>query len=285
MQVIHYGEIIIQVVIDLFIVIVGGGIALALLHAWNPGYAVESFAGMFHFVGVRLSGDSSFSFETIRSIVLAWQYSLPLLIFGVLSFVYLAIHEQKGRLLLIFFFVVVGVSIETTFYIHRAVYWLPYLIVGFAIAMQSLARIQPSLSRVLSFTLLSYAIIVTVIARSALAISEADERSYELIEDAAEAFIGAKPVRVYVESWEFYPAARTLGWSPIRYWRNNPFDAVDGQAVLSACAYAIFYSNDLTELHQQALMKIGFTAIGRTHNRGTLYPDVVFFRNTGLRFQ
>ena len=283
-----YGEIIKQVVLDLLIVMVGGGIALALLHVWNPGYAVESFADTLHYLGVRLSGHSFFSFETIRSIVLAWKYSLPLLIFGVLSLVYLAIHERKGRLLLVFFFVVIWASIETTIYVHRAVYWLPYLIIGFAIAMQSLTSLHPSFSRIITLSLLSYAIIVTVIVRSAIAISEADERSYELVEDAAEAFIGSSHARVYVDSWEFYPAARTLGWSPIRYWSDkpdNPFDAVDGQTVLSACEYAIFYVKDLTELHQQALRKMGFTAIGRTHNRGTRYPDVVFFRNTGRRPQ
>ena len=281
-----YGEIIKQVVLDFFIVIVGGGIVLALLYVWNTGYVVESFADTLHFVSVRLPGHSFFSFETVRSIVIAWKYSLPLLILGVLSLVYLAIHERKERLLLVFFFVVICVSIETTIYVNRTVYWLPYLIIGFAIAMQSLASFHPALSRVIPLSLLSYAIIVTVIARSATAISEADERSYELVENAAEAFIGQSHARVYVDSWEFYSAARTLGWSPVRYWSDkpdNPFDAVDGQAVLSACEYAIFYSKDLTELHLQALRKMGFTAIGRTHNRGTLYPDVVFFRNTRRR--
>lgn len=160
----------------------------------------------------------------------------------------------------IFVFVVV---LLTHTYTHRVIYVLPYLVLGIALFSDFVYRakerpqFRPIWISALLVGLVLWAVILSLGARTWVAISQSDVRSPALITSLAETMIGEGGHKVYVEPWAFYYSGRDLGWQMYK-WFDEPSEA-EWRELASSMDYLIFSPRGIEPARREFLFSLGFS--------------------------
>ncbi len=117
------------------------------------------------------------------------------------------------------FLLAAALTLYTGAYVHRAVYLLPYLLVGVASAGTTLWSkkddvwwMRPVIGLVL-LLMLVWSAGISVAGRNFVAWRERAVRDPALVLDWAQSTVGPGPAKVYLWTWDWYYAGRKLGWS------------------------------------------------------------------------
>ena len=180
-----------------------------------------------------------------------------------LALVGLLVVRQWG--LLLAFLLAAAMTLYTGPYVHRAVYLLPYILVGLASAGTALwskdgaARwMRPALGIVLLLTL-AWSAAISVAGRNFIAWRERAERDTALVHEWARSTVGPSPAKVYLWTWDWYYAGRQLGWSLYKsfVWENLQDERFTD--LLSQMDWLVVAESDPHRPGDVELAKLGFT--------------------------
>ena len=160
-------------------------------------------------------------------------------------------------------------------YLFRALYLLPYLLLGFCGLLELAARSEGShparykLTCRLAAICLGCSALVTLGLRTYTALAQRHDRQPERMEEVARAAIGPKAVNVYVAPYEFYYAGRRLGWRQFQLQdRRLPDNVREMSNFLAGMNFVILRSGDTNNPPLQKLLEQqGFT-LGRKVKAG-----------------
>lgn len=188
-----------------------------------------------------------------------FQYNPWTLICGCIGFFIL----RRWPLGLAFLLAVAGV-LATSFYIHRAVYLLPYLYLSIGLVANSFERLDPAIVKrwicaIVLIFLLVWSSGITLGARSLIAIQQRRERDPQQMLDLASRAIGTGPYRVYIKSWDGYYAGRKLGWKLFRFYDESPPGENDWNDLFRTMDFAMYSMGDISNKEHAALRALGFT--------------------------
>jgi hypothetical protein len=131
----------------------------------------------------------------------------------------LAFFLVRQWTLLAAFLLAAALTLYTGAYVHRAVYLLPYLLVGIASGGTTLWSkkddvrwMRPVIGLVL-LLMLAWSAGISVAGRNFVAWRERTVRDPALVLEWARHTIGPGPAKVYLWTWDWYYAGRKLGWS------------------------------------------------------------------------
>jgi hypothetical protein len=165
------------------------------------------------------------------------------------------VFKPSNRVLAIFAGLVFVSILVTAAYVHRLIYFLPYMIGLIGGCYQRLPTRNPQADysrwagRIGLSLLLVWAIGVSLIARPALALSQKDGRDPQLLLSAGRDWIGVGPQKVLLGSWEFYYAGRVLGWQMFRFAFHT--DQYAFMELLAKVDYAIMPADINADLSDQ----------------------------------
>ncbi|MEI6071068.1 MAG: hypothetical protein WCS31_04705 [Verrucomicrobiae bacterium] len=162
-----------------------------------------------------------------------------------------------------FLLAMVGV-LATSFYIHRAVYLLPYLYL--AIALVANRFLQPNQNRVnrrfvglaLLFMLV-WCCGVTLGARTLKALQQRQTRDPQQILDLATRAIGPGSHCVYLDNCDGYYAGRKLGWKLFHFYDDAPPGSTGWNDLLATMDFALFSVGDVSDQEDEGLRTLGFS--------------------------
>lgn len=189
---------------------------------------LSAVGGLFAFVAENQnnlgSGDQPASslFSGVMSIIGSFKYSPWILLFGLLLIAY---SRRFG--LLVSLMIVFALVCITNPYIHRAIYVIPYLMLGVLFGFDYYLQAGiPSrrhfLAKVLFILMLFWSASVTLGARTWAGLEERVVRNPQLVDNFAEELIGEGDYSVYVGPWFLYYAGRQLGWKMHRSFNGIP---------------------------------------------------------------
>lgn len=152
----------------------------------------------------------------------------------------------------------------TSFYIHRAVYLLPYLFLSIALAADGIIQAKDSRRwcLIVGFVLcgmIAWSSGVTLGARTVVALKQRDVRDYRHMRDLAIAAIGPGSHRVYLGSWEPYYAGRRLGWKLFCSFGGGGPGSRDWNALMKTMDFAVFRTDYLTNQEHEVMAALGFS--------------------------
>ncbi|WP_197036064.1 hypothetical protein [Fischerella sp. PCC 9605] len=154
-------------------------------------------------------------------------------------------REKKLILTTLFLFTLLLI---TKFYTFRAVYLLPYILCLISGIYQDFehrlnTKIHRRIVSSLLILLLTWSVVLSLIVRPALALSQKEGREPQILYNAGVSSIGAGSHKIYLDAGEFYYVGRSLGWKMF-----FPFDRlhaleqrndIEFQQFLSSIDYAI----------------------------------------------
>lgn len=179
-----------------------------------------------------------------------------------LALVGLLLVRQWG--LLLAFLLAAAITLYTGPYVHRAVYLLPYILVGVASAGTALwsrdgaARwMRPALG-IVFLLMLAWSAALSVAGRNFVAWKERAERYPALVEEWASSTVGLGPAKVYLWTWDWYYAGRQLGWSLYKSfaWENMQDERFTD--LLSRMDWLVVAENDPHRPDDAELANLGF---------------------------
>jgi hypothetical protein len=194
--------------------------------------------------------------------------------------------------------------LQTMVYPMRVIYLLPYFAAITAgaftvVSANSSIRWRHMLLVCMVTLLLSWEAGVSLIKRPLLASHQSAARQIDQILELADAQIGRGPIRVLMVEWEFYYAARELGWEAYKLFGAIDRSSNEFRNLLESMDYVIFRerlsifkeirSNDLKEAgfelvstNQFRKSKTGAIDLGlyRFSIPETIYDDVSIYRNS-----
>ncbi len=200
------------------------------------------------------------SFAEFRAVFIeTFQYNPWALVGGGASLLVL----RRWPLGLAFLLAVAGV-LATSFYIHRAVYLLPYLYLSIALAADKF--LQPNQSRInrrIAGSILIFMLVwscgVTLGARTLKVLQQRQTRDPQQMLDLASRAIGPGSHRVYLHNWDGYYAGRKLGWKLFRFYDNAPPGKKEWNDLLATMEFAMFSVGDVSDQEDKALRILGFS--------------------------
>jgi hypothetical protein len=179
-----------------------------------------------------------------------------------LALVGLLLVRQWG--LLLAFLLAVALTLYTGPYVHRAVYLLPYILVGVASAGTVLwtkdgaARwMRPAVGIVLWF-MLTWSAALSVAGRNFVAWKEKTERDPALVLEWARSTVGPGPAKVYLWTWDWYYAGRKLGWSLYKSFAWENMQDQRFTDLLSRMDWLVVAEKDLHRPDDAELAILGF---------------------------
>lgn len=151
--------------------------------------------------------------------------------------------------------------LSTRMYIYRVIYVLPYmmtLICSFGhSAFVTKSRTNVKLYRTGVALLLLWACALSLVARPALAIRDAETRNHDQLVEAGRRYIGSGNYKVYLDDWQFYYAARTLGWRIYKTYSRGQGTENEQLELLGDMDFAIVSASDLTASESELLTQAG----------------------------
>jgi hypothetical protein len=197
------------------IAFISGGILasiILILPFWEQVYV--AFSDTAEMASSRSGFSKVFDFASWQTLLELFKLSpfLPLVAL-------VALRHRSQRELAIATLFTIALVVSTSVYIHRAVYLLPYFIalVGSLYtepkSSSTLYSKQIRFKFLILILLLLWASSMSLIFRPATALSQANSRNSNLIEQAARSSIGSGNHKVLLaDSMAFYYAGRKLGW-------------------------------------------------------------------------
>jgi hypothetical protein len=177
----------------------------------------------------------------------------------------LAFFLVRQWTLLAAFLLAAALTLYTGAYVHRAVYLLPYLLVGIASAGTALwskkdeARwMRPVIGSVL-LLMLVWSAGISVAGRNFVAWRERAVRDPALVLERAQSTVGPGPAKVYLWTWDWYYAGRKLGWSLYKSfaWENMRDERFTD--LLSQMDWLVVAEKDPHRPDDTELADLGFT--------------------------
>lgn len=194
----------------------------------------------------------------------------------------IALVFRRNRLLSVATLITVVYLLGARVYIYRVIYLLPFmlglisnaLISLFAASSSDVAssftqRLKNSYRKIAFSSLvvlILWAAFLSLVARPITAWRQRQDRNPEIILNAARQSIGTGQVKVYMGSYDFYFAGRSLGWRMFRPLYVNPEDSVtvyppDEQVAIEALLrqvdYAVFNGKDVNSNLIACLSSVG----------------------------
>lgn len=176
---------------------------------------------------------------------------------------------RRDTILILGAFFVAILMFCTMVYLHRVQYLLPYLIVIVAglyirepIKNKS-KLLNNSLSKIRLYggiLMIVWAISISLITRSILAMEKSNDRDRNLVFEAALNMVGPGEHNVYLSTPEFYLAGRALGWKMYRRYSEvgSPLTSESILPIVSKIEYVILGKGDVTEKFDSELAEKGF---------------------------
>lgn len=221
------------------------------------------FPEMLHDLAGRGGGSASnlLSWSALQKV--AWPLAAnPLvLLLAIVAF----IASRRWALGLVFL-LAAAATLYTGAYVHRAIYLLPYLLVGLASAgtdiWTSPTRLRWARSAAGGALLLmiAWSALISVGARNVVAWKGKKERDPMILEKVASEAIGIGAQKVYVDPWEFYYAGRKLGWRQYRSFFWHDLSDSRFRSLLGEMDAAIFSAANLRQPQVVLMEALGFTA-------------------------
>lgn len=134
-------------------------------------------------------------------------------ILPVLTIFSLVIYRDK--VLILTSLLALFIILNSTVYVHRLIYILPYLIVLLSDIYSQLKPDNNNIKRVkviFLVLLLSYATSLSLIIRPIIGLGNASGRNLDILLDSAKNYIGQGQYKVWNSTYHFYQAGRSLGW-------------------------------------------------------------------------
>jgi len=175
---------------------------------------------------------------------------------------FILIIQNNAKWLIFWLMILVAVVVGTDAYTHRAIYLIPYFILGL---VQSLNVIYNKNKKykseqkwllLIPLGLLIWSISITLGARTLIASKQYDTRNPKIIENIAKSMIGEGEWKVYIEPWEFYYIGRKLKWK--MYKKYGEFSEKNWQKLAKSMDYYILKGNDISIEKKYYLLKNGF---------------------------
>jgi len=225
------------------------GAAVTLIFLLAPLWTQSSFLliGLSKHVGMSTRVASNSVYLQLLNSLRAWAGSPFVPIVAIVG-----LFNRRNTVLAIFSgLTFLSIILFTNVYVHRLVYFLPYMIALIAGFYQNITTINAQSSyhswrsgQIVLFLLLIWAISVSMIARPLTALSQKNERSPQLLLNAGREWIGGGPQKVYLGCNEFYYAGRALGWHMFRIIIDQPVQVI--KELLSKVDYAIMPSKGIS---------------------------------------
>ena len=164
------------------------------------------------------------------------------------------------------FLLAAAATLYTGAYVHRAIYLMPYLLVGLASAGTDIwngpTRLHWARRAIAGVFLLmiAWSAMISVGVRNLVAWKEKQERDPRRLETEARNVIGKGTYKVYVDAWEFYYAGRNLGWQQYRSFFWHDLSDSRFRSLLGEMDAAIFSAANLRQPQVVLMEALGFTA-------------------------
>ena len=256
-------------IVPVLLILAGGTVVtslLLLLPIWSSvGSSIGSTGAAVSAASQRTSLLSAGSAIAQSLWLSPWVFGLGLL----------ALFLSANRLLLVAFLVAALAVGMTNPYTHRALYLLPYLLLGlstvFALGTQRDKKRPVYVRTVLVavWLFIGWSAAVTLGARTWNAWRQREVRSPDRIMEVARATIGAQAAAVYTPYYEFYYAGRRLGWRQFRLFDYGKWDYGILPAFLAQMQFAILRAGEADDAQLHAgLRQAGFVLARRVQAGG-----------------
>ncbi len=205
------------------------------------------------------SGGGFSNREALAALAGAFKYNPWILLIGCVC----CLSRKRWPLALALALAFAG-ALYTGFYIHRAVYLLPYLVLSIALAADHLVRANaPKLNRRLAgyamAAMLVWSACITLGARTVVALKQREARDHQRLLDLATRVIGPGEYRVYLGSLEVYYAGRQSGWKIFKIFPDVPPGDGIWNGLLKTMDFAIYRINQVSSQEDEALRALGFS--------------------------
>ena len=173
------------------------------------------------FTGTRVGG---FGIDAIINLVTSFKNSPILPVCAILGLIY-----RRDKALIFATLFALSIILNSTVYVHRVIYSLPYLIalVGGIYSQQkyfNIPRLTPKIKVICLVLLLGWATSLSLIVRPVIGLGNLEGRNPNLLINAGISSIGQGEYKVWDSTWQFYQTGRLLNWK-----LYQPFNGIEDQ--------------------------------------------------------
>lgn len=248
------------------LLLLAGSTAVALLLLLTPeadsvAATLTDLTGEISVVSEKVSASSS-----LLAVAKSYRFSPWLFAFGLLSFL-----VPCNRLLGVAFLLALCGVVVTHAYIYRALYLLPYLLLGLSGLFAYLARLappRPLLAKCAvgaTVLLLCWDLALTFALRPWTALQHQTSRHPDRLKEAISPFIRKQNAVVYSPRWELYYLGRRMGWHLVNFSdsdRTGNYTLV--QPFLSNIDFVVLREGDASNQQIQSFLSpAGFSRINQ----------------------
>lgn len=153
---------------------------------------------------------SNLDITTIVNLLQSFKNSPILPVLTIFSLVF-----YQDKVLILTSLLALFIILNSSVYVHRLIYILPYLIVLLSGIYSQLKPDNNNIKRVkviFLVLLLSYATSLSLIIRPIIGLGNASGRNLDILLDSGKNYIGQGQYKVWDSTYHFYQAGRSLGW-------------------------------------------------------------------------